>query len=77
MWHNIWDDEQARAFVRSVNNGDETVPTVRVGPTTLTNPSGAQVARLLTGDEPLSPKPGRGGAGWWLTRWVRRGQGRP
>jgi hypothetical protein len=48
-WHNIWDDEDARRFVRSVNGGDETVPTVRVGSRTLTNPSGAKVAALIGG----------------------------
>lgn len=37
-WHNIWADEQASQFVRSVNRGSETVPTVRVGSQTLTNP---------------------------------------
>lgn len=44
-WRDIWDDEDARGFVRSVNGGCETVPTVCVGTTVLTNPSGAQVAR--------------------------------
>ena len=44
-WRDIWDDEDARGFVRSANGGCETVPTVRVGTTVLTNPSGAQVAR--------------------------------
>ena len=48
-WRNIWEDEEARAFVRSVNSGDETVPTVRVGSTTLTNPSAGEVAALLRG----------------------------
>lgn len=48
-WHNIWTDDAARKFVQSVNNGNETVPTVRVGAQTLSNPSGAQVAALLPG----------------------------
>lgn len=62
VWRDIWVDEQARAFVRSVNNDNETVPTVRVGSTTLTNPSGARVARLLAGDPSLpQPKPGGNG----------------
>jgi mycoredoxin len=30
---NIWEDPQAAARVRSVANGNETVPTVFVGPT--------------------------------------------
>jgi len=49
-WHNIWADEQARQFVRSVNRGSETVPTVRVGSRTLTNPRAAQVSALVGGD---------------------------
>lgn len=49
-WHDIWQDTGARDFVRSANNGDETVPTVRVGDVTLTNPRGAQVAELVGSD---------------------------
>ena len=37
-WVNIWDDEEAAAFVRSVNDGNETVPTVRIGDQVHTNP---------------------------------------
>jgi len=54
-WRNIWDDDQARVFVRSVNAGSETVPTVRIGATVLTNPRSAQVAELS--------RDGRGWAG--------------
>lgn len=36
---NIWEDEEARTFVRSVNAGNETVPTVVVGDDVYTNPS--------------------------------------
>lgn len=36
---NIWDDPDAAAWVRSVNRGNETVPTVRIGDTSLTNPT--------------------------------------
>lgn len=46
-WRNIWTDQQARTYVRSVNAGNETVPTVRFGDQSLTNPSGAEVAALL------------------------------
>ena len=46
-WHNIWADDSARGFVRSVNAGDETVPTVRVGESTLTNPSWPELAAVL------------------------------
>jgi glutaredoxin len=64
-WRNIWADEEARALVREVNHGNETVPTVRVGMTTLTNPSWRQLAPVLertTGrelGEPPAAVPGR------------------
>ena len=78
-WRDIWADDDARAFVRSVNGGNETVPTVRVGRRTLTNPSGTQVAQLLGGGaaEP-TPEPGRHRTarrrGWWLQRWWLQGR---
>ena len=66
-WHNIWDDPDASQFVRSVNAGNETVPTVRVGSTTLTNPRGVQVATLVgVTAEPPPDIPRRG-------RWVLSG----
>lgn len=43
-WRDIWTDEEARAMVRAANDGDETVPTVRIGDLFLTNPSAKQVA---------------------------------
>ena len=61
----IWEDEAGAAFVRSVARGNETVPTVRVGPMALVNPSVRQVLgtvatetpeRLPDGYEP--PEPG-------------------
>lgn len=39
----IWDDEDAAAFVRSHANGSETVPTVRIGEVVLVNPSADEV----------------------------------
>ena len=48
-WVNIWEDEEARAFVRSVARGNETVPTVVVGDVTLVNPRGSDVAAALAG----------------------------
>ena len=36
--HNIWEDDEARRFVRAHNNGNETVPTVAVGTSVETNP---------------------------------------
>ena len=46
---NIWEDPEAAAFVRSVARGNETVPTVTVGDTSLVNPSLDEVAELLAG----------------------------
>ena len=63
---NIWEDEDAAAFVRSVANGNETVPTVVVGDHALVNPSVPDVLTALAdvapehlpeGWEP--PQPGR------------------
>lgn len=37
-WHDIWADPDARAFVRSVAAGNETVPTVQIGERVLVAP---------------------------------------
>ncbi len=61
---NIWEDEDAAAFVRSVADGNETVPTVRVGEVAMVNPSARDVMaavaehapeRLPEGYEPAQP----------------------
>ena len=52
---NIWEDETARAFVRSVADGNETVPTVTVGARALVNPPLAAVIEAATG----APRRGR------------------
>lgn len=44
---NIWDEPEAAAIVRSIADGNETVPTVRVGDTAIVNPSARQVLELL------------------------------
>jgi hypothetical protein len=46
---NIWLDSDAPVFVRSVNEGDETVPTVVIGATALVNPSARQVKGAVEG----------------------------
>lgn len=63
---NIWEDEDAAAFVRSVAGGNETVPTVTVGGTALVNPSAPDVLRTLAQEAPAllpdgyePPQPGR------------------
>ncbi len=43
----IWQDPQAAALVRSVNDGNELVPTVRVGDVFLSNPSLRDVKAAL------------------------------
>ncbi len=45
--YNIWDDESAAARVRSVANGNETVPTVFVGSHSMVNPSIGEVLDAL------------------------------
>ena len=45
--HNIWDDPADAAVVRSITNGNETVPTVLVGSVALVNPSARQVRKTV------------------------------
>ena len=44
---NIWEEPQAAAIVRSVADGNETVPTIRIGSRALVNPPAGAVAALL------------------------------
>ena len=44
---NIWEDDEAAAFVRGVAGGNETVPTVVVADRALVNPPARQVVELL------------------------------
>lgn len=44
---NIWEDEAAAADVRSVADGNEVVPTVRIGEVALVNPSFEQLLAEL------------------------------
>jgi glutaredoxin len=45
--HNIWEDPAHAAVVRSIANGNETVPTVVVGDVGMVNPSADAVLRAL------------------------------
>ena len=63
---NIWEDDDAAAFVRSVAGGNETVPTVTVADHAMVNPTGAEVLQALAeiapeelpeGVEPPTPGP--------------------
>jgi glutaredoxin-like protein len=49
---NIWDDPGAAAYVRSVADGNETVPTIRVGDWSIVNPSAAEVLKALEDEAP-------------------------
>jgi glutaredoxin-like protein len=48
----IWADDRHAAFVRSVANGNETVPTVRVGPDVRVNPSAPEVLAMIRAHAP-------------------------
>ncbi|WP_433513010.1 glutaredoxin domain-containing protein [Nonomuraea sp. CA-143628] len=55
LWHaevNIWQDPEAAAFVRSVANGNETVPTVTVAGKTMVNPSKDQLLEAVKMEAP-------------------------
>lgn len=47
-WRNIWEDTDAAAYVRSVNNGNEVVPTVVIDGRPHTNPDPGLVLAALT-----------------------------
>jgi len=49
---NIWDEPEAAAFVRSVADGNETVPTIFVGGRAMVNPPIAAVTELLSAVAP-------------------------
>ena len=59
---NIWQHPDAAAFVRSVANGNETVPTVTAGDVRMINPSARQVRELASSRQP-EPR---------HRRWIRR-----
>jgi mycoredoxin len=58
---NIWKDPEAAAFVRSVNGGNETVPTVTVTGRTMINPAGRELLAAVEAHAPhlLPVRPGR------------------
>lgn len=45
--HDIWEDDAKAAVVRSIANGNETVPTVVVGPYRMVNPSPDRVVDAI------------------------------
>jgi hypothetical protein len=52
---NIWEDADAAEFVRAVNNGNETVPTVVIGTDVYTNPPTSLVLEKLGVEPPDGP----------------------
>ncbi|WP_435107378.1 glutaredoxin family protein [Nocardiopsis synnemataformans] len=49
---NIWEDDTAAARVRAVTGGDETVPTVVVGPVSMVNPHVDEVLAAVRAHAP-------------------------
>ncbi len=49
---NIWDSPEAAAAVRAIANGNETVPTVQIGPVGLVNPSLREVVTAAAAHAP-------------------------
>ena len=47
VWVDVWADQDASAYVRSVNDGDEVVPTVVIDGVPHTNPTPRVVADAL------------------------------
>ncbi|MCU1399561.1 MAG: (Rhomboid family) [Acidimicrobiales bacterium] len=58
---NIWDEPSGAAFVRSVARGNETVPTVAVGPVSMVNPSAREVLAAAATHAPASVPAGYNG----------------
>ncbi|MBV7411293.1 hypothetical protein KRX56_00855 [Dermabacteraceae bacterium TAE3-ERU27] len=46
-WVNIWRDKDAAEFLRTLNDGNETVPTALVGEQVLVNPAFSDINRTL------------------------------
>lgn len=47
VWVDVWADDEASAYVRSVNGGDEVVPTVVIAGAPHTNPPPREVLAAL------------------------------
>lgn len=52
---NIWEDSEAAEFVRAMNRGHETVPTVVIGTDVYSNPTTARVLDRLGIEKPDGP----------------------
>lgn len=72
---NIWEDQEAAAFVRSVARGNETVPTVTVGPVAMVNPEASAVLAALRQHAPDQVPAHLGDGGGRLSRSIRKALG--
>lgn len=71
--HNIWNDPEAAATVRSIANGNETVPTVVVGEARMVNPSADAVLAAIRAEAPhLEPEEAPTAGGSVLRRFMDR-----
>ena len=64
----IWQDPGAAAFVRSVADGNETVPTVDVAGHAMVNPSPAQVLKAVAAHAPEQMPDQMRRRPWWRRR---------
>jgi glutaredoxin len=69
-WHDIWADPEAAAYVRSVANGNETVPTVRLGDRVLVAPRPRAVVDELSLVAPESVADTRRWPPLRIVQWV-------
>jgi mycoredoxin len=70
---NIWDDPEAASTVRSIANGNETVPTVVVGEARMVNPSVDHVLAAIRQEAPhLEPDEVPAAEGGTLRRFLSR-----
>lgn len=72
---NIWDDAAHAATVRSIADGNETVPTVVIGKAKMVNPSADQVLQAMSHQAPeLIPEgvtvPENGAFAKKLNKWL-------
>lgn len=70
---NIWEDPDAASAVRSIANGNETVPTVVVGEARMVNPSASAVLTAIRAEAPhLEPEDAPTAGGGALRRFLDR-----
>jgi glutaredoxin len=77
-WHDIWSDQRSAAFVRSVADGNETVPTVVLDGKAYVNPSPGKLLAMIKQAHPdvrrLS-SPLAAARAFWRSKSIRRADG--